>query len=75
MTTSKTKTWMWIQNNRLFKAVVNMDTGLLTVYAQDGSVILKRSCLTQEQLKVIQMRIAQYCGKSFGDPREPFTRL
>lgn len=59
MATKKTRTWIWIQNGHLFKAVVNTEIGCLTVYGDDGKIILKCSGLKKDQLEGLEVRISK----------------
>ena len=64
-----------MQNNRLIKAVLNQNTGTLTIYDEYDNVILRRMGLTKQQIKNIEIVFSKYCIKSIGDSREPFTYL
>jgi hypothetical protein len=69
------KIWIWIQNNRLLKAISNKNTGTLTIYDDRDNLILKRTGLTKQQVKKIEMYLSNQQAKRIDDPREPFTYL
>ena len=69
------KIWIWMQNNRLLKAVSNQNTGTLTIYDESDKVLLKRTGLTRQQVKNIELIFSNNCIKRVGDHREPFTYL
>ena len=39
-------TWIWMQNGRLIKAVLNQITGTLTIYDEYDNILLRRIGLT-----------------------------
>lgn len=59
MVAKKARTWIWIQNGHLFKAVVSPEMGCLTVYGDDGKVILKCTGLKKDQLEGLEVRISK----------------
>jgi len=69
------KTWIWMQNNRLLKAVINQNTGTLTIYDEYDNILLRRIGLTRKQIKNIEIIFSNYCENKVGDHREPFTYL
>jgi hypothetical protein len=75
MTPKNIKIWIWIQNNRLLKAIVNKETGTLTIYNQHDSVLLKRTGLTRQQMKKIEIGLSHSNLKSVDENQEPFTYL
>ncbi|UCD12936.1 MAG: hypothetical protein JSW60_05045 [Thermoplasmatales archaeon] len=69
------KIWIWMQNNRLLKAVSNQNSGTLTIYDESDKVLLRRTGLTRQQVKRIELIFSNNCIKRVGDHREPFTYL
>ncbi len=69
------KTWIWMQNNRLLKAVINQITGTLTIYDEYDNILLRRIGLTKKQIKNIEIIFSNHCDNRVGGHREPFTYL
>jgi len=69
------KIWIWVQNNRLLKAISNQDTGTLTIYDERDNILLKRTGLTRQQVKKIEIYLSNQQVKRIDDHREPFTYL
>jgi len=69
------KIWIWIQNNRLLKAISNQDTGTLTIYDERDNILLKRTGLTRQQAKKIEICLSKHGIKKIDDHREPITYL
>ena len=75
MMKKNTKIWIWIQNNRLLKAISSQDTGTLTIYDERDNILLKRTGLTRQQVKKIEICLSSQQVKRIDDNREPFTYL
>jgi len=75
MVKKNAKIWIWVQSNRLLKAVSNQNTGTLTIYDEYDNVLLRRTGLTKQQIKNIEIIFSSHCIKKVGDHREPFTYL
>jgi antitoxin component YwqK of YwqJK toxin-antitoxin module len=75
MTKKKTKIWIWMQNNRILKAISNQETGTLTIYDEQGKILLKRTGLTKQQIKKIEINLSNSRIKRLDDHKEPFTYL
>ena len=69
------KIWIWMQNNRLLKAVSNQNTGTVTIYDEYDKILLKRTGLTRQQVKSLELLFSNHCLKRIGENREPFTYL
>ena len=67
--------WIWIQNNRLLKAISNRNTGTLVIYDEHDNILLRRTGLTQQQVKKIEICLASHKVKKVGENQEPFTYL
>ena len=75
MTKKHAKIWIWVQNNKLLKAISNQETGTLTIYDEQDNIILRRTGLTKQQVKTIEIYLSNYQIKRLDDHREPFTYL
>jgi len=75
MAMKTSKIWIWIQNNRLLKAVSNQNTGTLTIYDEFDKILFRRTGLNKQQIKKLELIFSNHCIKSVGDRREPFTYL
>ena len=71
----KAKIWIWVQNNKLLKAISNQETGTLTIYDEQDNILLRRTGLTKQQVKKIEVYLSNYQIKRLDDHREPFTYL
>ena len=75
MSNHNIKIWIWIQNNRVLKAISNQNTGTLTIYDERDRILLKRTGLTKQQVKKIEFCLSKQQVKRLDDHREPFTYL
>jgi hypothetical protein len=75
MTTKDVKIWIWVQNNRILKAISNKEAGTLTIYDESDNIILRRTGLSKQQVKTIELILATYNLKRLDDHKEPFTYL
>jgi hypothetical protein len=75
MINKNVKTWIWMQNNRLIKAALNQNSGTLTIYDEYDNILLRRTGLTKQQVKNIEIIFSNHCIKRVDDHREPFTYL
>lgn len=55
--------WMWMYNNRLYKAVSNPVEGTFTIYDDHENIMIKRTGLTPAQLKKIEFVLKSADGK------------
>ena len=69
------KIWFWVQHDRILKAISNIDSGTLTIYDECDNIILRRTGLSQQQIKTIELIFATFNLKRIGDREEPFTYL
>lgn len=67
--------WIWLQNGKLVKAVLNSDEGTLKIYDQNDNLILKRTGLNKLQVKQIENYILKYGAKKLSAHAEPFKFL
>jgi hypothetical protein len=75
MTTKDVKIWIWVQNNRILKAISNREAGTLTIYDECDTIILRRTGLSKQQIKTIELILASYNMKRVDDHKEPYTYL
>jgi hypothetical protein len=75
MNTKDVKIWFWVQHDRILKAISNRDAGTLTIYDECDNIILRRTGLSKQQIKTIELIFATYSLKRIGDHEEPFTYL
>ena len=75
MKNKSTKIWIWIQNQRILKAISNQETGTLTIYDEHDNILLKRTGLTKQQVKTIEICLSNQHLKRIDENREPFTYL
>lgn len=69
------KIWIWVQNNKILKAISNQDTGTLTIYDEQDNILLRRTGLTKQQVKKIEIYLSNYRIKRIDENSEPFTYL
>jgi hypothetical protein len=67
--------WIWLQNNKLMKAILNSDEGVIRIYDEDDNLVLKRTGLNKSQLKQIETCIIKYGAKRLDKHAEPFKFL
>ncbi len=67
--------WIWIQNNRILKAITNRNSGTLVIYDEQDNVLLRRTGLSIEQVKKIETCLANCQVQPMGENQEPFTYL
>ena len=72
---SNSRIWMWLQNNKLIKAVVDEDKGCIIVYDEDDNIIMKRSELNKLQIREIENNIKRYGARKLNATAEPFRFL
>jgi len=75
MTNKNVNIWIWLQNGRLVKAVLNVEDGILKIYDENDNLILKRTGLNKLQVKQIENAIIKYGAKKLGKNAEPFKFL
>jgi len=67
--------WIWLQNGKLTKAILNSDEGVIRIYDEDDNLILKRTGLNKNQVKQIETCIIKYGAKKLDKHAEPFKFL
>jgi len=75
MKTNNIHIWIWIQGIHILKAILNVDNGILNIYDEYDTLILKRTGLNKSQITEVEKCIIKYGAKSVhGSPR-PFRFL
>jgi hypothetical protein len=67
--------WIWLQNDKIMKAISNKDDGIIKIYDENDNLILKRTGLNTIQIKQIENYIIKYGAKKLGTQAEPFKFL
>ena len=75
MTSKNVNIWIWLQNDRIIKAILSIDEGTIKIYDEDDNLILKRTGLNKLQVKQIEKTIIKYGAKKLGKHAEPFKFL
>ncbi|KYK24089.1 hypothetical protein AYK25_02025 [Thermoplasmatales archaeon SM1-50] len=75
MTAKDINIWIWVLNNRILKAISNKESGTISIYDECDNIILRRTGLTRQQVKTIELIFATYALKKIGDSKEPFNYL
>ena len=63
MKTKNQNIWIWLQNDRVMKAILDIDEGTVKIYDENDNLILKRTGLNKVQIKQIENYILQYGAK------------
>ena len=69
------KIWIWVQNSRILKAISNRESGTISIYDEYDNILLRRTGLSRQQVKTIELIFATYALNKIGDHKEPFTYL
>jgi hypothetical protein len=75
MTNQNVNIWIWLQNGRLMKAILNEEDGTLRIFDDHDTLILKRTGLNRIQIKQIELCIIKYGAKKLDKQAEPFKFL
>jgi hypothetical protein len=75
MTNKNVNIWIWLQNGKLVKAILNSDDGILRIYNENDTLILKRTGLNKLEVKQIEICIIKYGAKKLDKHAEPFKFL
>ena len=73
--TKNVNIWIWLQNNRLMKAVLDSDSGILKIYDEDDKLILKRTGLSKKEIKEVESCIVRYGAKRLDGQTQSFRFL
>lgn len=75
MVKEKANIWIWLQNGEIYKAISNVENGTIQVYDEQDNLVMKRTGLTQIQVKQIEHIILKYGAKKLDQHAEPFKFL
>lgn len=75
MVNKNSKIWIWLQGNKLLKAVYNPCNKTLTIYNENDEILVKREKLTQNQIRNIEIAFSIKGVKRIDSRTEPFTYL
>jgi len=75
MIQKNTNIWIWIQNDKIFKAILNHDEGTIRIFDENDNLIYKRTGLSRFHIKQIENTIIQYGAKRLDTHAEPFKFL
>ena len=67
--------WIWLQNNRIMKAILDIDEGTVKIFDEQDNLLLKRTGLNKIQIKQIESYILKYGAKKLSKNAEPFKFL
>ena len=75
MTQKNVNIWIWLQNKKIMKAIINFDEGTVKIYDEDDNLILRRTGLNKLQVKKSENYILEYGAKKLSKNSEPFKFL
>ncbi len=75
MTDNNVHIWIWLQNGRVIKAILNAGNGILKIFDEDDNLILKRTGLNKNDLKEVETCIIKYGAKRLDGHEKPFRFL
>jgi len=75
MTEKHVDIWIWIQNDELMKAIINVTDGIVRIYDHNDNLILRRTGLNKIQIRQVENYILQYGAKRLSKNAEPFRFL
>jgi len=75
MIKKNTRIWIWLQDNKVLKAVLNVDEGTMSIYDENDNLILRRTGLTIHKVKEIEINLVRYGAKRLSEHQEPFKFL
>ena len=67
--------WIWIFNEKLFKAICCEQDGTVSIYDDTDTLLIKRSGLTPAFIRVIEISLSCSGAKRIDNKEEPFTYL
>jgi hypothetical protein len=67
--------WIWLQNNKIMKAVLCIESGIIRIYDEKDNLILKRTGLNRLLIIQIENTIIKYGAKKLSKNAEPFKFL
>jgi len=75
MIKKNTRIWIWLQDEKVLKAVLNVDEGTMSIYDENDNLIIRRTGLTIHKVKEIEINLIRYGAKKLSEHQEPFKFL
>jgi len=75
MTKKNINIWIWLQEGKILKAISSEESGTLRIYDEHDNLILKRTGLTKNQIKQVELNLLIYGAKKLNKHAEPFKFL
>ena len=69
------RVWIWINNNKLYKAISNPATKTITIYDAEDKILIRRTGLNVQQIKKIELVLDTYGARRVDGHKQPFTYL
>jgi hypothetical protein len=67
--------WIWLQNDKIMKAILCIETGTIRIYDDNDKLVLKRTGLNRLLIIQIENTIIKYGAKKLSKNAEPFRFL
>jgi hypothetical protein len=67
--------WIWLQNDKIMKAILCIESGIIRIYDERDNLILKRTGLNRLLIIQIENTIIKYGAKKLSRNAEPFKFL
>jgi hypothetical protein len=75
MAAKNIRIWIWLQNKRILKAVIDIDIGIIKIFDEFDKLILKRTGLKRKEVEEAEKCIIKYGAKKLGYHAKPFRFL
>ena len=75
MTGKNVHIWIWLQEGKMMKAILDLDTCILKILDEDDNLILKRTGLNKKQVKEVEECIIKYGAKRLDGHTQSFRYL
>ncbi len=75
MTGKNVHIWIWLQEGRMLKAILDLDTCILKIFDENDNLILKRTGLNKKQVKEVEECIVKYGAKRLDGHTHSFRYL
>lgn len=75
MTAKNIKIWIWLQDGKPMKAITNIERGTIEIYDDQEKLLLKRTGLNQQQMKIAEEIIIKYGAKRLDEHKPSFRYL
>jgi hypothetical protein len=67
--------WVWVHGHSVWKAVYDLGKRTLAIYNEYDELLIRRTGLTEQQIKVIEQSLLCIGAKRIDDHKEPYTYL